>query len=68
MIDEEQLNSKDLLFLTNETKSFQFKLHASVQEMGKTLEVRYYVLYFDSILCIIVCWCAGKSLSGSLCE
>ena len=55
MIDEEQLNSKDLLFLTNETKSFQFKLHASVQEMGKTLEVRYYVLYFDSILCIIVC-------------
>lgn len=40
VIDEDQLNSKDLLFLPNETKAFHFCLHASVQEMGKSLRVR----------------------------
>ena len=50
VIDETQLNSKDLLFLSNETKSFQFTLHPSAQEMGKTIQV-YTVTWYHYVYC-----------------
>lgn len=39
VIEEDQLNSKDLLFLSNEMKSFRFTLSSTVQDMGKSLQV-----------------------------
>lgn len=43
VIEEDQLNSKDLLFLANETKMYQFKVNPTVQDMGKSLQVLQWI-------------------------
>lgn len=42
VIEEDQISTKDLLFLSNEVKAFNFKLNTSKDDMGKRLEVNKY--------------------------
>lgn len=39
VIEEDQFNTKDLLFLSNEVKAFPFSIKTSQEDMGKFIEV-----------------------------
>ncbi|XP_067935150.1 trafficking protein particle complex subunit 11-like [Watersipora subatra] len=54
VIDESQLSCNDLLFLSRETKAFDFSLNPETHDMGKTLQAMFVNLSFDSAVPIVL--------------